>query len=331
MINENVQEIWVDVPYDYQGKYEVSNTGHVRYKESKEVLEEHHNAKGYCVVTKHVPCGPLVHRIVATAFIPNPEGKPEVNHIDGIKNHNNIENLEWVTGKENCVHREMMGLGNRVAALDTHSNPVCVYNMNGILLWIYKSQKEAAVSLELDKNHIKSACIGIKPSYKGLVWKYQDWCSKPSDVDAARERLCQKDGEKIIKRIINSVSCSTVFQYDMYDELVAVYDSPTAAANELGLKASSIARVCRGEEKSYAGFKWSYSEEYEVTKKTATRTNIKGVNQYSLDGVLINTFKTTREAADKNNFKPSIANSISMCCRGERPTCKGFKWSYIVD
>lgn len=105
-MESNIQEIWKDV-LGYE-KYEVSNLGNVRRKASGRLLKKWTNCYGYPMVSMSIGCKKnksiALHRLVGIAFIPNPENKPQVNHIDSNRLNPNVENLEWCTAKENTQH-----------------------------------------------------------------------------------------------------------------------------------------------------------------------------------------------------------------------------------
>ena len=98
-----MQEIWKDIK-DYEGVYEVSNFGGVRNKINKTNKHQSNNGHGYIAVNlwkNNKGKTKYVHRLVAQAFIPNPDNKREVHHKDSNRSNNNVNNLAWVTSKEN--------------------------------------------------------------------------------------------------------------------------------------------------------------------------------------------------------------------------------------
>ena len=110
-----MSEVWKDIA-GYEGIYQVSNKGRIKslqrkvwnYTKAEKILKPHHKPNGYLQVGLRKDGGgdkhAYVHRIVAQAFLPNPDGLPEVNHIDFDKTNNCVENLEWVSDRDNKRH-----------------------------------------------------------------------------------------------------------------------------------------------------------------------------------------------------------------------------------
>ncbi len=116
------KEIWKDIE-GYEALYKVSNLGRVKSLDRIDSIGRHRKGKilkpsfsqGYPYINLRIKSKTQpyrIHHLVATAFIPNPEHKPEVNHIDGNKRNNCVDNLEWVTHSENMHHASITNLFN---------------------------------------------------------------------------------------------------------------------------------------------------------------------------------------------------------------------------
>lgn len=161
-----MQEVWKDIK-EYEGLYQISNTGKIKNVKTGKILKSGDNGRGYlfvflCKDVNHHKRF-YVHRLVATHFIDNKDNLPQVNHIDGNKSNNNVNNLEWCTPLHNSLHkREVLGKTNckTVKCIETGE--------------IFKSIDEAANYYGLSRTTLTGVLKQYKghKTFAGYHWKY---------------------------------------------------------------------------------------------------------------------------------------------------------------
>ena len=181
-----MKEIWRDIP-GFEGLYQASNLGEIKSLEKEvwnahqmiarpeKILKPFSDKKGYLRV-KLYKSGrnytKKIHRLIAQTFLSNPDNKPEVNHEDGNKSNNKVNNLSWATTEENIRHAYKNGLIKRKKGKDNQlSKRVCQYDLQGNFIkeWecISKAQKELKIK------NISMVCCGKRNRAGMWLWRYK--------------------------------------------------------------------------------------------------------------------------------------------------------------
>lgn len=163
----DASEVWKSV-CGYEGRYEVSNFGNICRSErpsiKRQAIFQQAHSKGYWVVRlydgkKYKSF--YTHRLVAEAFIENPNGFPQINHIDGNKRNNHVDNLEWVTNKKNSEHAIRTGLSKVTKR--------CICLSDGKKFF---SCADAARFYGIHPVCVSEACDGRKKSAHGKIFAF---------------------------------------------------------------------------------------------------------------------------------------------------------------
>lgn len=182
------EEIWKDIE-GYENLYQVSNMGRVKSLDKLDgigrtvkgkILSLTADKDGYLQVSLYKNGANKrckVHRLVAQAFIPNPENKLCVDHINTIKDDNRIENLRWVTHKENCNNplsykKLLENIPHRYLDKNPNSKQIIQFSQNGKLIRKWRCMEEAALELNILPQGISKCCRGTRKTSGGSKWEY---------------------------------------------------------------------------------------------------------------------------------------------------------------
>ena len=221
--------------------YLISDNGQVKNEKTNRILKQQiQNDYCHCGLTinkKVKRC--RVHRLVAKAFIDNPENKPYVNHKDGNRQNNIVNNLEWVTSSENSQHAVDSGLKTKQG----RKHPVVQYSMDGFQMMVFNSLADAERETGVLSSKISLCCQRKRRSAGDYQWRYAD------DI---------QDVEQIEKKWFAG---KKVAQCDEDFNILHIYNSYNEAARAVQGTASAISRICSGTNQRHKGYRWKLVDE----------------------------------------------------------------------
>lgn len=254
-----MDEVWKPIPR-FNGLYDISSFGRVRRNaynllrkdgsiiHYEEMIKKcYPRSNGYIVVSisqnNHSRMY-FIHRLIAEAFIPNPENKPYIDHINTIVSDNRIDNLRWVTHKENMNNELTMlrfkenGLSRRGVRNYSLASEIEAYTRDGKFIARYASLKDAADAHGVATSGICMCCKGKMKSCGGIQWRYVG-SSLP---------------------LTSNWKTKQVIQADKDGNVIKVWEDASKAADYIGVRPQRLYERCEGGHKTQelCGYKWYY-------------------------------------------------------------------------
>ena len=224
---------------DYEGKYYVTSQGDVVNAYGNTLAPVINKKTGYKTVSlwkNNKGSSKTIHRLVALTYLTNPNNLPEVNHIDGNKLNNHVDNLEWVTRSENMIHAYATGLVKRTKRLDYSTyEPLLERFLLGESMTALATEHSAGLTRVTINMRKLAKDRGVHEKFEAQL----------------------KEQKRIRNTQANATKKQEVAQYTLDGELVAVHTSLTSASKALGKSTTGpISNAVRGITKTAYGFKW---------------------------------------------------------------------------
>ena len=250
-----MDEEWKDVA-GYEGLYRVSNLGNVYSNYTHRNLKPHKRKDGYMSVSlfndtkskRH-----LVHRLVAEAFIENPNNFPIINHKDETPSNNCVNNLEWCDFKYNNTYNDVHIRRAKKTSIHVYS-----YGKDGKLVNEYKSVQDAHRKTGFSSGNIAACCNNKMYASNDIVWSY----TKLSVEEINYKFNCYEKNKNLSYNIgsyAKEIKSKKVGQYDLDGNFIQSFPSTQEAGKQLGFSPSLIGSVCRGEHKQTHGYVFKYA------------------------------------------------------------------------
>lgn len=332
------KEEWRKVPGF--SRYHVSNLGRIKLISGRIATRKPHSS-GYIrigvVNNEGLRETQYLHVLIALSFIPNPDNKERINHLNGLRDDNKVTNLEWCTQKENC---------NRKIFTNHPGSPKKIgqYDMTGkILLKIWDSILEVSRKENYSENSIINMCKLNGGLYKNYRWKYyseelegEEWKElKINDITIKLSSLGRVSTRT--KRVSFGSTTRTGYKRTtvgkksfLLHRLLCMVFKPIENYNRYEDYKHLVTNHCDniGTNNNINNLEWCTHKEntiHSVKFRTYTNHSIRRVKQFNEDGEVIATFGSIKEA---NIATGCNRTHIGSVCRGKRKLCGGYKWEY---
>jgi hypothetical protein len=216
--------------------YTVSRDGKIWSLKSKKYLKYADNTYYYIVLRNHANkrCNFAIHRIVAETYVPNSFGYKVVNHIDGNKYNNCVENLEWCTQQENSLHSYFLNTRNKM------TKSVIQMNLKGVIIKEFDSAEIAASQISVPRSTIQNICLG-------------------KSIASCKYHFVYKKDLDNIDRKVNKIDPKS-------RSILYTFKNAKDAADSIDMPTNFVLKCCNNPLIKYKGFLWQYVTDEEDNK-----------------------------------------------------------------